>query len=408
MFKTAALLDNIRDAEPVVIQGINGGDITCDKVGDFLGQVVYYNDMAVANILSWYKLSKELMLDWDAEQNVFMASTPDGDTLTFSCVEGGLYACDMTDYTQAGRTLYTKTAMALKTVEGNKQDYSKREVNAAEQARKLSRQLGYASDAELARVIQSGTILNNAVTTADVTRANKIFGKDPAELKGKTTKRPAMQSGGTEKVEVTVREEQALYMDIMFVDGIPFLVSAAQPLGLIQVTDLSGRRHASVLHSAFIEHMDNLTNKAYKVIAVYADGEGGIDAIKDYIKKVAQYNPAGPEQHVPVIERTIRTIKERVRAILCGLPYTLPSSPPTVFVKFFDIPLHVLCLASEDNRDLAIIIILFISSLVCPLPCSFHSALQFWKDVCPKLLCILWLERSRNVQQFHWWCRGPN
>ena len=109
-------------------------------------------------------------------------------------------------------------------------------------------------------------------------------------------------------------------------DGIPFLVSAAQPLGLIQVTDLSGRRHASVLHGAFIQHIDNLTNKAYKVIAVYADGEGGIDAIKDYIKKVAQYNPAGPEQHVPVIERTIRTIKERVRAILCGLPYTLPSS----------------------------------------------------------------------------------
>ena len=101
VFKTAELLDNIRDAEPVVIQGINGGDITCDKVGDFLGQVVYYNDMAVANILSWYKLSKELMVDWDAEQNVFTASTPDGDTSTFSCVDGGPYACDMADYTHA-------------------------------------------------------------------------------------------------------------------------------------------------------------------------------------------------------------------------------------------------------------------------------------------------------------------
>ena len=213
-----------------------------------------------------------------------------------------------------------RTTLHLKTVEGNKVDYSKREVRAAEEARRLSRLLGYASDSEVARVIESGTIINNAVTTADVIRAQKIYGKDPAALKGKTTKRPSMQSGGTEKVEVTVREEQSLYMDIMFVDNIPFMVSVAAPPGLIQVTDLKGGRNASILHTAFIQHHDTLRNAEYKLKAVYVDGEGGVDAIKDYIRKVAEYNPAGPEQHVPVVERAIRTIKERVRSTLCGIP----------------------------------------------------------------------------------------
>ena len=101
-----------------------------------------------------------------------------------------------------------------------------------------------------------------------------------------------MQSGGTEKVEVTVREEQTLYMDIMFVDSMPFMVSVAAPLGLIQVTDLKGGRNASILHTAFIQHHDTLRNAEYKLKDVYVHGEGGVDAIKDYIRKVAEYNPA--------------------------------------------------------------------------------------------------------------------
>ena len=36
--------------------------------------------------------------------------------------------------------------------------------------------------------------------------------------------------------------------------------------------------------------------------------------------------PLGPDQHVPIIERTIRVVKERIRSILHSLPYNLPTN----------------------------------------------------------------------------------
>jgi len=318
IFKTKDLLENLHAVEePIVIQGITGQEIHCDQVGDFMGFQVYYNPLAIANILSWKKMSEDMDLEWDPDRDEFRAIAPDGRTMTFKCNDG-LYICNFTEV--------TNKSTLLTTVTGNIADYSRREVKAAEEARKLSRILGYASPGELGRMIKNGTLLNNSVTTADVSRAEKIFGKDVAALKGKTTRRPSMQAAGSEKTEAVVRVDQNLHMDIMFVDGIPFLVSRAEPLGLIQITDLKGRRHATILMTAFQEHYDHLNNKGYKIQNVFADGESGLDAIKESINKVAIYNPVGPEQHVPLIERTIRTIKERVRSILCGLPYTLPSS----------------------------------------------------------------------------------
>ena len=177
-------------------------------------------------------------------------------------------------------------------------------------------------------MIKHGTLLNKKVTTNDVACADKIWGRDIAALKGKTTRKSPMQSGGTEKIEVTVRQDQNLYTDIMFVEGAPFFVSVAQPLDLIQVTDLKGKGYATILHQAFEEHKGNLESKGYNIQDVFTDGEAGIEAIKDCINKSVRgrYNPTGPEQHVPVVERAIRTVKERTRSILCGLPYELPGS----------------------------------------------------------------------------------
>ena len=319
IFCNVDLLDNVRDAtEPIIIQGITGEEIVCNKIGDFIGFTVYYSEDALANILSWSKLSETMTLNWNQKDNKFTATTRDGIIYEFVCTDGGLYTCNFKKF---NKQIYLTT-----TVNENLADYSKREVKAADEARKLSRTLGYASPSELQRMIRNGTLINNSVTTADIARAEQIYGKDIAALKGKTTRKPSMQAGESEKITGIVRKEQSLYIDIMFVDGIPFFISKAQPLGLVQVTDLKGRRHSTGILKSFQDHHDNLNNKGFKVTNVYSDGEGSIDMIRTYIERVANYNPAGPEQHVPVIERTIRTVKERTRSILCGLPYTLPSS----------------------------------------------------------------------------------
>ena len=45
-------------------------------------------------------------------------------------------------------------------------------------------------------------------------------------------------------------------------------------------------------------------------------------------------NPAGPGQHVPVIENGIRQVKERYRAHVCSLPYDLPIHLSEWLVSF--------------------------------------------------------------------------
>ena len=81
-----------------------------------------------------------------------------------------------------------------------------------------------------------------------------------------------------------------------------------------------------MIRAAFQEYYDNVKYHGYNVCNIFSDGEGGINSIQHYINKVAKYQPVGPHQHEPVVERTIRTIKERVRAVLNSLPYTLPST----------------------------------------------------------------------------------
>ena len=66
---------------------------------------------------------------------------------------------------------------------------------------------GYASPDELQRMIRAGTLINNNVTTADIARAEHIYGKDIAALKGKTTRKPSMRSGNTEQITGIIRTE---------------------------------------------------------------------------------------------------------------------------------------------------------------------------------------------------------
>ena len=48
----------------------------------------------------------------------------------------------------------------------------------------------------------------------------------------------------------------------------------------------------------------------------------------------ARFDPAGPGQHVPTVERAIRNIKSKVRGIINTLPYRLPIQWIIYLVEF--------------------------------------------------------------------------
>jgi hypothetical protein len=76
-------------------------------------------------------------------------------------------------------------------------------------------------------------------------------------------------------------------------------------------------------------------SQGFKVDMILCDNEGGIFAAKKLLNaNEIVLNLSSPGQHVPIIERTIRTVKERVRAIISTLPFRVPFSFMKYLISF--------------------------------------------------------------------------
>ena len=127
----------------------------------------------------------------------------------------------------------------------------------------------------------------------------------------------------TEPSRHNVPSEQSLYVDIMLINYVPFLLSVSKLLNLLQVADVTlTSRNSSTIRVGMENHIRTQESHGYKVMS---DGEGAISAIADIMAlRGVSFNPTGPGQHVPTVERKIRQIKEHCRCIMNTLPYTLP------------------------------------------------------------------------------------
>ena len=110
--------------------------------------------------------------------------------------------------------------------------YIKREVIGARKARNLMRKYGYASDADLIRLINNGGVINCPVTAQDVYRAHKLYGHDVGSLKGKSRMKKPLA------VTFDPIPKSVVSVDIMFVEGNPYLLSISKPYGLFMCTNL--------------------------------------------------------------------------------------------------------------------------------------------------------------------------
>ena len=84
--------------------------------------------------------------------------------------------------------LLSESFAFVTTVEGNKEGFTKQQVKGAELARTLYTKLGYPSHRDFRWIVQSNQIHDCPVTVEDVDTALKIWGKNIAALKGKTTR----------------------------------------------------------------------------------------------------------------------------------------------------------------------------------------------------------------------------
>jgi hypothetical protein len=156
--------------------------------------------------------------------------------------------------------LEAKVALSfIQTVQGNMEGYTRREVKEARQARDVQAMVGHPTDREFLRMVLSGMIVDCPVTPTAVLNSNRIFSPPPEGVRGRTVRTtPEFVVVNHVRIPRAILERHqrvTLAIDVMFVNGVPFLVSVSRGLSLI-TTEYMPSRTAKQLAAGIRRVMD--------------------------------------------------------------------------------------------------------------------------------------------------------
>ena len=325
LFRSRELVWDVKEAEtPLRIEGVGGGDkVVVGTVGSSIFGEVYYSTKVPGNILSFGEIiDNGCVVQYLAIEDTFIVTTLKRDvTYSFKRVSGeaNIYICN----------LEVDVIVCVETVFGNEQKYSKRDVERAKLARKYCERMHYITDGALAKMLRNNKIRNAEIGVADIARAMDIYGKSIGSLKGKSVRNKTTSYDKEYDVVIhdkMMKEEQILYVDILFVEEVMFIYcKTSPPLSYRCIRKIEGRKSSDIFTS-LSKVISHLGRTGITITALRMDEESGLkgdagDMLAQQFNVEVDLSAGG--QAVGVIERDIRTLKERVRCIYNTLPYML-------------------------------------------------------------------------------------
>ncbi len=162
------------------------------------------------------------------------------------------------------------------------------------------------------------------------------MGPDLANLRGKTTRAKPdhirVKYARIPKDFIQLHKYVTLVADVMFVNGLPFLVTSLRDISLVTIEHLPSRTAKRLVHT--LEKVFRIYGSAgFVVQTTMMDME--FDKLKDLLTHVA-LNTTAAREHVGEIEQKIRVIIERARGTINTLPYKkLPRLMVIELLHFF-------------------------------------------------------------------------
>jgi hypothetical protein len=319
VFGNRELLTGIRNCNPMPIEGVNGW-LTVSQCGDWGRFRVYHHPDFGTNLIPFRSLTKK------CNRVVTYAGAETDKGVEFHLTDGTV----ITGKYQDDILILESPKAFVATVGNNEARLNQRELLGARRARRLQEILGFPPTADLLAAVRYGFLSAMDVTTADVARSEVVYGAHQHALAGRTTsspKAPITFVNGTAEVAT-----QRLYCDVFYVDGAAFLMAVAKPLNLIITSDLSdGRNYSSKEFAAALDDsLRVLTTHGFTVEMVYTDGEG----LSKGASSTRPTDVSGAGDHVPIAERAIRMIEERVTALRASLPFRLSRGLNKYLVQY--------------------------------------------------------------------------
>jgi Reverse transcriptase (RNA-dependent DNA polymerase)/Zinc knuckle len=318
VFCNKQLLVNIHKTNSTMSIHCNAGVKTTTEVGELPGYgEVWYHPTGIANILSLSRVrGKGFHVTYENEKNCFILTSPTGRRNVFEQSPSGLYFIDTAATQKLGSVFVT-------TVEDNKSKFSQRDYLRAIEARKLLCKIGRPSQKTFLHILDKNLLPNCPVTRRDALNAQLIFGPDIGSLKGKTVRQstiPIQPVLNDLPLEIMSQyRDVTLTGDIFFVNKIMFLVTRSRHIQFSTVETIPNRKPETVL-KALINVRNIYRGRGFNITHLLFDGE--YECLRgDMASLHITLNTASNDEHVPDIERFIRTLKERSRAIYNTLPF---------------------------------------------------------------------------------------
>ncbi len=177
------------------------------------------------------------------------------------------------------------------------------------------------TEREFTRMVCEQLLTNCPVTVRDVDNANQIFGPDVANLRGKMT-RSKPNCVQVEYVQIPqdflqLHKYIMLVADVIFVNGLSFLVISLRDLSLVTIEHLPSRTAKRLVHT--LKRVFKIYATARFVLqTALMDME--FEKLRNMMPHVVLNTMAACE-HVGEVEQKIRGIMERARGASNTLPY---------------------------------------------------------------------------------------
>ena len=322
LFTNGNLLINIRkaaDGEHITVNTTAGSITTCMQ-GDLQGfGTVWYHPDGIANVLSLGLITLQLRVTMDTSiDNAINVHKTDGTIRRFALSDTGLYHTNVAD--QSGSLL------TITTVKDQKAKYSALDVRRATAARKLQATIGYPSIKEFIHIVETNLLNGCGTIRKDIMIAQDIFGTSGSILKGKTTT-PSTTHLREDIIPipdfiVDNYKGVTLCVDILYVNGIPFLTSVSRHIYFTTVEAIINGKEKTLLKC--IKGIIAIYHKrGLAITTMIADNQ--FDCLEESLGALTppvSYTPLSKGEHEKFVERNIRYIKERCRCSFAEIPYT--------------------------------------------------------------------------------------
>ena len=315
------LLENIRTAPHGANLTVhcNAGAARTDQIGDLkgFGTVWFYED-GIANVISLGLLTNKFRVTMDSDiDNALHVHKSNGDVRRFHRGDNNLYYYDV-------RAAHAEeTLLAIVTVKGQQGQFSGIDRKRAERAMKLQEIVGYPSDKDFLRMIDNKVMRNCSITRRDIKLARQIYGKNKAAIQGKSVRTQVRHVREELSLvpESVLRnyKEVTLSVDVFHVNGTRFLGTISRHINHRTVQALTNMKKSTLLRS-----IQSITAKykarGFTVRTIFADNQ--FECLRnDLMELEITLNVTAADEHEPFIERSIRTMKERVRCIFNNTPF---------------------------------------------------------------------------------------